>query len=168
MINVGLVGLGMAIKPHMQSVRELETAGRIKFAGGFSPSAERRAAFTKQWNAPALDTQDELIAKSDLVLILTPPWTHLPLAEAIDFDRIRQGALENGVIALVGGRQMRPEGAADPKRSADDTCSATRRSASSNGSTITEPSTTYRTAASTDSVGTQEISASAIRRIESR
>ena len=59
MINVGLIGLGMAIKPHMQSVRELGTAGRIKFAGGFSPSAERRAAFTKQWNAPAFDTQDE-------------------------------------------------------------------------------------------------------------
>jgi len=82
MINVGLIGLGMAIKPHMQSVRELETAGRIKLIGGFSPSAERRAAFTKQWNAPALETQDALITKSDLVLILSPPWTHLPLAEA--------------------------------------------------------------------------------------
>jgi predicted dehydrogenase len=83
MINVGLIGLGMAIKPHMQSVRELETAGRVKLVGGFSPSAERRAAFTTQWNAPALDTQDALIAKSDLVLILAPPWTHLPLAEAV-------------------------------------------------------------------------------------
>jgi predicted dehydrogenase len=83
MINVGLIGLGMAIKPHMQSVRELEKAGHVKLVGGFSPSAERRAAFTKQWNAPALDTQDTLIAKSDLVLILAPPWTHLPLAEAV-------------------------------------------------------------------------------------
>jgi predicted dehydrogenase len=83
MINVGLIGLGMAIKPHMQSVRELETAGRIRLVGGFSPSAERRAAFAKQWNAPALDSQDALIAKSDLVLILSPPWTHLPLAEAV-------------------------------------------------------------------------------------
>jgi predicted dehydrogenase len=67
----------------MQSARELEAAGRIRLVGGFSPSAERRAAFTKQWNAPALENQDALIAKSDLVLILTPPWTHLPLAEAV-------------------------------------------------------------------------------------
>jgi predicted dehydrogenase len=83
MIKVGLIGLGMAIKPHMESVRELEAAGRVKLVGGFSPTADRRAAFTKQWNAPALDTQDELIAKSDLVLVLSPPWTHLPLAEAV-------------------------------------------------------------------------------------
>lgn len=83
MIKVGLIGLGMAIKPHMQSVRELEAAGRIRLAGGFSPSAERRAGFSKQWDAPALDSQDDLIAKSDLVLILSPPWTHLPIAEAV-------------------------------------------------------------------------------------
>ena len=83
MITVGVIGLGMAVKPHMLSLRELEAAGRIKFTGAFSPSVERRAAFAKQWNAPVFEHRDDLILAADLVLILTPPWTHLPVAEAI-------------------------------------------------------------------------------------
>jgi UDP-N-acetyl-2-amino-2-deoxyglucuronate dehydrogenase len=83
MIKVGVIGLGMAVKPHMLALRELEAAGRVKFIGGFSPSAERRAAFAKQWNAPIFEQRDGLIAAADLVLILTPPWTHLPVAEAV-------------------------------------------------------------------------------------
>jgi predicted dehydrogenase len=82
MIKVGVIGLGMAIKPHMLSLRELAAAGRAKFIGGFSPSAERRADFAKQWTATVFEHRDELIAAADLVLILTPPWTHLPVAEA--------------------------------------------------------------------------------------
>jgi predicted dehydrogenase len=83
MIRVGLVGLGMAIKPHMQSLRELEAAGRVRIVGGFAPSAERRAGFAKQWSAPVFERQDDLITASDLVLVLSPPWTHLPIAEAV-------------------------------------------------------------------------------------
>jgi UDP-N-acetyl-2-amino-2-deoxyglucuronate dehydrogenase len=83
MIRVGVMGLGMAVKPHMLSLRELDAAGRIKLIGGFSPSAERRAAFAKQWAAPAAERQDDLLATADLILILTPPWTHLPVAEAV-------------------------------------------------------------------------------------
>jgi predicted dehydrogenase len=83
MIAVGLIGLGMATKPHLQSIRELEAAGRIRFAGGYAPSVERRAAFAKQWDAPVFARQDDLIARADLVLVLTPPGTHLPVAEAV-------------------------------------------------------------------------------------
>jgi predicted dehydrogenase len=82
MIKLGVIGLGMAVKPHILSLRELEAAGRITFVGGFSPSAGRRAAFAKQWDAPVSEQRDKLIAAVDLVLILTPPWTHLPVAEA--------------------------------------------------------------------------------------
>jgi UDP-N-acetyl-2-amino-2-deoxyglucuronate dehydrogenase len=82
-IKVGVIGLGMAVKPHMLSLRELETAGRVKFIGGFSPSAERRAAFARQWDAPVVERQEDLLAHADLVLILTPPWTHLPVADAV-------------------------------------------------------------------------------------
>jgi len=83
MIKVGVIGLGMAVKPHMLSLRELEAAGRTKLIGGFSPSAERRAAFAEQWDAPVFEHRDGLIAAADLALILTPPWTHLPVAEAV-------------------------------------------------------------------------------------
>ena len=43
-IGVGIIGLGMATKPHMTSLRELEAAGRAKIVGGFAPSPERRRA----------------------------------------------------------------------------------------------------------------------------
>ena len=43
-IAVGIIGLGMATKPHMTSLRELEAIGRTKIVGGFAPSPERRCA----------------------------------------------------------------------------------------------------------------------------
>jgi predicted dehydrogenase len=81
-MRVGLIGLGMAVAPHMLAIRDLEAAGRLRFVGGFSPSAARRDAFAARWGAPVLDDQAALIAASDLVLVLTPPGAHLPVAEA--------------------------------------------------------------------------------------
>jgi predicted dehydrogenase len=51
-IGVGIIGLGMATKPHMTSLRELEAAGRAKIVGGFAPSPERRRACTSCWKTP--------------------------------------------------------------------------------------------------------------------
>jgi predicted dehydrogenase len=82
-MRIGIVGLGMAVKPHMLAIRDLEAAGRARLAGGFSPTAARRDAFAAAWNAPVFDTLDALIAASDLVLVLTPPGAHLPVAEAV-------------------------------------------------------------------------------------
>ena len=83
-IGVGLIGLGMAVKPHITSLRELEAEGRVRIVGGVSPSPERRHAFSQQWKVPVFERQDDLLAAPglDLVLILTPPGTHLPIAEA--------------------------------------------------------------------------------------
>jgi UDP-N-acetyl-2-amino-2-deoxyglucuronate dehydrogenase len=84
-IGVGLIGLGMAVKPHITSLRELEAAGRIKIIGGFSPSKERRLTFAKQWKTPIFDALADFLTRPDLqlVLILTPPGTHLPIAESV-------------------------------------------------------------------------------------
>jgi UDP-N-acetyl-2-amino-2-deoxyglucuronate dehydrogenase len=84
-IGVGLIGLGMAVKPHITSLRELETEGRVRIVGGVSPSPERRRAFSQQWKVPVFERHDDLLAAPglDLVLILTPPGTHLPIAEAV-------------------------------------------------------------------------------------
>jgi predicted dehydrogenase len=92
MIRIGLVGLGMAVQPHMLAIRELEAAGLARLAGGFSPGAPRRAAFAARWQAPVFDTLDPLLAESELVLVLTPPGAHLPVVEA---------AAAAGVHALV-------------------------------------------------------------------
>jgi UDP-N-acetyl-2-amino-2-deoxyglucuronate dehydrogenase len=83
-IGVGLIGLGMAVKPHILSLIELQVQGRIRIVGGFSPSPGRRSAFAQQWSVPVFDRQEDLLSRSDLdlVLVLTPPGTHLPIAQA--------------------------------------------------------------------------------------
>ncbi|MDB5372757.1 MAG: oxidoreductase [Belnapia sp.] len=106
--GVGLVGLGMAVAPHALALRDLAAAGRVRLIGGFSPSAERRAGFTARWGAPDFDSLDALLAAPglDLVLVLTPPAAHLPVARAaaaagkhllvekpLEFDAARAAAL---------------------------------------------------------------------------
>ncbi len=85
MIGVGIVGLGMALKPHALALRDLVAEGRVRVVGGAAPSAERRAAFTAAWGWPAFEGVEALLAAPglDLVIILTPPATHLPLGEAV-------------------------------------------------------------------------------------
>ncbi|HEV7263405.1 MAG TPA: Gfo/Idh/MocA family oxidoreductase [Falsiroseomonas sp.] len=84
MIGVGIVGLGMAAAPHMLAIRDLEKAGRARLLGGFSPSPQRRGAFAQAWRAPVFLSLDALLASPglDLVIVLTPPGAHLPVAEA--------------------------------------------------------------------------------------
>jgi predicted dehydrogenase len=82
MMRIGMVGLGMAVQPHMRAIRDLEGAGRLRLAGGYAPSAARRGAFAAKWGAPVFGTLDGLIAESDLLLVLTPPGAHLPVVEA--------------------------------------------------------------------------------------
>jgi predicted dehydrogenase len=84
-VGVGLIGLGMAVTPHMRALRDLEKAGRVRLLGGFSPSAGRRAGFAAEWGAPVFSRQEALLDHPGLglVLLLTPPATHLPLAESV-------------------------------------------------------------------------------------
>lgn len=85
MTGIGIVGLGMAAAPHLLAIRDLEAAGRARLLGGFSPSAARREAFAARWKAPAFPTLDALLAAPglDLVIVLTPPGAHLPVAEQV-------------------------------------------------------------------------------------
>lgn len=78
-IRVGIVGLGMASAPHARSLVEL--ADRVEVAAVFSPSAERRSAFSSAHGFPASESADAIFddASIDAVLILTPPNTHLDL-----------------------------------------------------------------------------------------
>ncbi|RYI91943.1 MAG: Gfo/Idh/MocA family oxidoreductase [Acetobacteraceae bacterium] len=103
----------MAVAPHMLALRDLEAAGRVRLIGGFSPSADRRAAFAARWGgagseARAFESLEALLAAPglDLVLVLTPPAAHLPVAQAaaaagkhllvekpLEFDAARAAAL---------------------------------------------------------------------------
>lgn len=82
-IGVGIIGLGMAVTPHMLALQELEAAGRVRIIGGFAPSAARRAAFSERWKAPVFESSEALLGASGLglVLILAPAGEHLLLAQ---------------------------------------------------------------------------------------
>jgi predicted dehydrogenase len=79
--RVAIVGLGMALKPHLQSLEEL--AGRVEIAACFTASAERRKAFAAANKHPVVDSVETILADRtiDIVFLLTPPTSHLDLVE---------------------------------------------------------------------------------------
>ncbi len=79
-IGIGIVGLGLAVKPHALALRNL--ADRIDVIGGVSPSAERRAAFHRAYGFPVVPALEALLddTRVHAVLLLTPPRTHHALA----------------------------------------------------------------------------------------
>jgi predicted dehydrogenase len=81
-IGIGIVGLGMAIKPHVLALRDL--GERVKVVGGFSPTPARRAEFTRTWSLPVADSFEALLAdpRLEAVLIATPPRAHATVALA--------------------------------------------------------------------------------------
>ena len=79
--RIALIGLGMAVTPHAQSLRDL--SGRVDVAGAYSPTPGRRADFATRFAFPVTGDLDALVddPSIDAALILTPPRTHLPLVE---------------------------------------------------------------------------------------
>jgi predicted dehydrogenase len=77
--RIGIIGLGMALKPHALSLRDL--ADRVEVAAAFAPSAARRDEAARDWDVPVVDSLDRILGDRsiDTVLILTPPWTHTDL-----------------------------------------------------------------------------------------
>ncbi|MDR3495753.1 MAG: Gfo/Idh/MocA family oxidoreductase [Ancalomicrobiaceae bacterium] len=80
-LRLGIVGLGMAAKPHIAALADL--AETIEVAGAFSPSADRREAFHLTTGWPVANRLDALLDDPaiDAMLVLTPPTTHLDLVE---------------------------------------------------------------------------------------
>ncbi len=78
-IRVSMVGLGMAVGPHVKSL--LDLAGRVEIAHAVSRTAARREAFTRAFGVPAHGDVETALADPsvDAVLLLTPPATHLDL-----------------------------------------------------------------------------------------
>jgi UDP-N-acetyl-2-amino-2-deoxyglucuronate dehydrogenase len=76
-IGIAVVGLGMAHKPHIASLRELGDRARI--VACYSPTATRRESFTKLHpDLPVTGDLDAMLAdpKVDAVVLLTPPMAH--------------------------------------------------------------------------------------------
>ena len=79
--RVAIVGLGMAVTPHAKSLLDLRD--RVEVSAAFSPSAARRAKFASAFPFPVVSSIEAILGDRsiDAVLILTPPNTHLELAE---------------------------------------------------------------------------------------
>jgi len=80
-MKVALIGLGMAVTPHAKSLLDLGQRAQVAYA--YSPSKERRAKFAERFDFPLADRLETILddRSVDVVLILTPPNTHLELVE---------------------------------------------------------------------------------------
>lgn len=79
--RVGIIGLGMALKPHLKSLEELQR--RVEIAACFTPSAARRREFAAGHLHPLVENLDAILDDKTIgaVIVLTPPNTHLDLVE---------------------------------------------------------------------------------------
>jgi UDP-N-acetyl-2-amino-2-deoxyglucuronate dehydrogenase len=84
--RIAIVGLGMAVTPHAQSLLDLRE--RVEVAAAFSRKQARREAFAAKFPFPTTDDFAAIIGDRSIsaALVLTPPNAHLevvkPLAEA--------------------------------------------------------------------------------------
>lgn len=79
--RIAIIGLGMALKPHIRSLEEL--TDRIEIAAGYAPSTERRKAFAAAHGYPVAEDLERVLQDRTIeaAVILTPPNTHLELVE---------------------------------------------------------------------------------------
>jgi len=79
MHRIGLIGLGLALAPHLASLRDL--AGRAQVAKAFSRTPARRQAFAQAAGLPVTDRLEAIFDDPaiNIVAILTPPSSHLEL-----------------------------------------------------------------------------------------
>ena len=82
-LGLAIVGLGMAHKPHVEALRNL--AAEVRILHCFAPSAERRKSFGEKHPDLPLTEDLQIILDDptvDVVLILTPPFSHRDLVLA--------------------------------------------------------------------------------------
>lgn len=83
MINLAIVGLGLAVAPHMASLADLR--GRARLTHAVTRSVSRAAEFHARYGVAPTQDLDRVLADPDLdaVLLLTPPDSHRELGGRI-------------------------------------------------------------------------------------
>lgn len=71
--RVALIGLGMASKPHLEALRQLE--GKVEIAGVYNRSQPRAQEVAAQYGVPVFDSIDAIAADTSVaaVILVTPP-----------------------------------------------------------------------------------------------
>ncbi len=85
MLKIGIIGLGLGIKPHALSLQELAAQGKVEVVAGYSRTAARRDAFAKAYGFPVTDRMEDVIDNPsiDAVFVVTPPNTHLDITRRV-------------------------------------------------------------------------------------
>ena len=80
--RTAIIGLGMAVTPHANSLMDLRD--RVEVVTAFSPSRERREAFAGRFPFPTCDSLDAVLDDPSIasMLVLTPPNTHLEIVRS--------------------------------------------------------------------------------------
>lgn len=80
MFGIGIVGLGLALKPHGLALKDL--AARVSVRGAYSPTEARRREAEQAWGWPTCDSLEALLEDPTVqaVLVLTPPRAHFGIA----------------------------------------------------------------------------------------
>ena len=81
-LGVGVVGTGMAAKPHALALNDLKDIIDIK--GVYSRNAEKCQLFASKYQMPFVDNIEDLVQdlNLDMVIIITPPNQRLKLIES--------------------------------------------------------------------------------------
>ncbi len=81
MIGLGIIGHGMASKPHIAALKDLQD--RVQVLGVHSRNVDSRAAFCREWDLPEAPDFDALLQNPDLdaILMLTPPNARVEMAQ---------------------------------------------------------------------------------------
>jgi predicted dehydrogenase len=81
--GVALLGLGMAVRPHAQSL--LDLADRVEVVWAASRSVERCQALAEEFPFPVTTELDRVLRdeRVEAVLVLTPPASHAELGAAV-------------------------------------------------------------------------------------
>jgi len=100
-MRIGVIGLGMAVGPHAQSLLDLKD--EVEVAGAFSPSPERRTTFHEGCGMPVVSSAEAIFDDPSVnaVMLLTPPNTHL--------DLVKRGAQAGKHILLEKPLEISPE-----------------------------------------------------------
>lgn len=80
--GIGIVGAGMAVKPHMKSLQDL--ADTVDMRGVYTRNKERRDAFCAEAGFPSIDSFEDLIndPKLDAIILMTPANARVEMVEA--------------------------------------------------------------------------------------
>ena len=117
-LRAGLVGSGFAAAFHFESLKKVHGV-EVEVSGVYSAQKQKRGSFAQARGIRAFDTLDELLDRSDVVHVLTPPSAHEALAVA-SLERDKFAIVEKPLTGYFGDGSPQFDGDRFPRQVALD------------------------------------------------